>query len=1451
MTSLHGAALDGFLESLNATVIPGRTVVLRNASTNLPIEQSVPVLRPARVPSSTSGPFTDRLGRNIFVDVFDALTIPPAKIQREGSSEPFLLLSNPPATFGSSSTLHLDAGIVWISASELATVTEPRPSFIGLEISSATISIVASQTFDAGTRTLTLRPTATSLMINARLRLQQAPSNTTNFQSSSPEDVTFQFRRIIPSSLGGRLTAASSGSLSAFGVPVNFQFQPAPTSYNSRFNTLDFPFTTDVSNFLVHSTPPSLAEFSGEAAITSGAWTVPIAFFLGPVTGSGGMSLNLAPGLEVLGPGRSSPFNCRDSLLYAEGGRLIVSGLKALSADSGQLLQLWKGCSAKIRSLGDIAFNFVQSANDRQFWSYTGSINASLDQPRTVNNEPSVLSGPATISFFQDGASTKIEVRGQAASTSLLSYALKNLLLKVKGPNVLEILGKYSDGQVQSGTVNISYDLRYAVPFLPDPYATNINFDPSTANDDRTIGPFQILAQWQPNTAPVFDISLPASTLGKTNPISGRPEDSSRSDILDGEGEFPNPIRDRLKQNGPLLLDLSTNASQFGVSLNTSLPAVANVNPSVSDLFFQMPYQSINITALPTLQWEPVTDPKRSVYLSFADCGPTTVLAADSVTLTPVAPRPALDAFMAAYTATQPPSQISIRFGLPFGMVAYAQWVRNQDVPSLPPVVSHVQPKFALQGLYGGDQLSITASLQNTPGATASPAIPGLAQQRVTGAAPSVDESVMGNLAFVHLFNTSFAGTSPKIPVTRIDISGFGASLFSDWENPNPTVSGATVSKVKLEGAVGRTIKEVIQVSSRCFFYGFRVVKTFTTERLNNGQIIRVEGNWQATSDGNYDFNPEFPDIITHPGVVPGVRNVSNIRDIRGGLLTPPSSSTDPPKLQAVLFDCTMDLEGVLDGIPALNQLGYILISGIFGAKEYETMLQSTGMLCRPIDAVINIASTALEMAVRSVGVAATRSSGGTDLQFAVAAFGTVHFPKVGQWSFVSQRGNGRGLEGATPINVDLGVPLIRASPPSSPYCFADPYTLLSPEQVSADYSIVFSTGTQRVQFPRPKIEAGSSGITSTLKPLIADVFALGTSSGPFPPPDNCIPFPSADFSLNIGLGGSLSLHMQYDITSSRTLQNSNTSSTIITLGDHHRGHVTLSIDTLDPHPWVLNITDITFSSSTSEHGIIMGVTGDILSDSSQPMPRLEGNNLAFGTKPSAAAGFIGFLQALGPLPQMATGFTNEWKAMAVLNANKKSIEDVAKNIPALKSLLPLFKYLTIKVKYEESLTTGTISCFVEGELDLPVGGPTGLIVAVIAGGGFDKPKSGPLVWKAEFGLGFGYKQTIPPSSFGLTAVLAVIGKAEVVSGEFLAGGAVRFSAELDFGVASGSAMYEGGIQYHRQPCTKGPTDVIWRITQNTVAVEVHIFWILDIAFEYHDERHDKDNNGLCDWVDP
>ena len=83
----------------------------------------------------------------------------------------------------------------------------------------------------------------------------------------------------------------------------------------------------------------------------------------------------------------------------------------------------------------------------------------------------------------------------------------------------------------------------------------------------------------------------------------------------------------------------------------------------------------------------------------------------------------------------------------------------------------------------------------------------------------------------------------PQVPVTRIDLSGYGESLFSNWLNP--TDESVAVSQARFDVLIGRTSYEIIQVRSVLYPYAVRVMFSWLTEKgvlaMNPAREVKTE----------------------------------------------------------------------------------------------------------------------------------------------------------------------------------------------------------------------------------------------------------------------------------------------------------------------------------------------------------------------------------------------------------------------------------------------------------------------------------------------------------------------------------------------------------------------------------------------------------------------------------
>jgi hypothetical protein len=701
-------------------------------------------------------------------------------------------------------------------------------------------------------------------------------------------------------------------------------------------------------------------------------------------------------------------------------------------------------------------------------------------------------------------------------------------------------------------------------------------------------------------------------------------------------------------------------------------------------------------------------------------------------------------------------------------------------------------------------------------------------------------------------FNQEFAQKNPRVPVTRVDISGYGESVFSDWRNPAGVPP--TISKVLFDVFIGRTSHEVVQLAAILYPYAVRVVRTITIERQNGAAVIRHDSGWQAASDGNYDY-PQ-PGIVTHPGVVLGVVNVSNIRDLGPG--PDQSAMISANQLLAVRFDCFVKIENCLLGqgplgVPSRDQLGYVQILPVgqqLSAVDYAALLAQVGQLGGPVDCTLNSGGSGLRMRIARIGIAASSPATG-EPQFAMAAWGSPVLPGGGQWSVVMMLSSDR----VQTVDRDHGVPIIRQTTTPltvpSPYRFSEPSDLLA-QKPTVDYGILHSTGTQRVLFLGPKIETSTPfAITSSIPPILADPFALGTATGPFPRLSCCIPFNDANYQLLIQPGGNLFLQLpnaSFTITTpptirprKRVLRESQTFRTIVYANDENNNPsvVTVFIDTSSAtSPWLVKITNLSFATECGSLGEIARVVGT-MDSSSTSATQYNDSRMVFGPALQPVASLISFLEQFSTIPALGVSMTNELSLACFLDFNLPKY--LAQISPAVKKFLEKF-IADLDVKLLLAIASNKSKFEADFDVTLKFPTPFVPIVAIAIAGVKFEVSDEEVTWEFTLGLGIGIDFKV--AGFGALAYYAETASLITRENVFGIASSALIKGSIDLEVVEVDISLEAKVELLKLTCTEG--SAIWGVAQVTIAVEVSIFFVIDIEFDVQTEWTHKLDGGPC-----
>jgi hypothetical protein len=553
------------------------------------------------------------------------------------------------------------------------------------------------------------------------------------------------------------------------------------------------------------------------------------------------------------------------------------------------------------------------------------------------------------------------------------------------------------------------------------------------------------------------------------------------------------------------LLDVSSNADQMGVSFASfgreRLAMMRTFEISTSgdaqQANFQFPIQvqGMDVVAhgifakaftVPQISWEPVmnlTSPNdinpTAPYLEPPvgpnyypnDGGPTRILN-NSLQTVPLAPIPLTDFIIDKFENEKGNVTLSL-FGLPFGMKAIT--VLNKDIDPIKPATIQKNSHNFPNNLKGGIQIQFNAGTLSTD---VFPLFHGGTLQlnnilNVNGQKTSTG-TLGDSVAFI--FNQEFVPKlndlikSRGVPLTRIDFSGYGASIFSNWFNPEAQF--AQTSQAKFDVFVGRTAHEVIQVRSMIYPWGIRVVRTIILYRSGSGYVYRVDTGWKAESDGLYDFSyrlkghSDFPaskdntkvfptqDVFKmHPGIIKGLFNIKNILEVGEKFPlansvapnayyvdennfvvknTTGSALNHPATLKMVEFDCDVEIEeaeqGAVNGrVPSKKMRGFVQLAPMGipiseGALEALHILQG-GSIGGSVDCIIDVGKNGQKMRINRIDSNNAKDAGGTNPIFSAAARGNVILPKDGSWSMVMHEYDSGEV---SPLPQNVTVPVIR-----------------------------------------------------------------------------------------------------------------------------------------------------------------------------------------------------------------------------------------------------------------------------------------------------------------------------------------------------------------------------------------------------------------------------------------
>jgi hypothetical protein len=1031
---------------------------------------------------------------------------------------------------------------------------------------------------------------------------------------------------------------------------------------------------------------------------------------------AGALGLVLASGLDADGEALPTLARLASTTLLARPGQLSICTTFAAS-NLMWPLELWdhqpngQRSQLQLRSqrTGAMYLDSTTAADGAEAWIISPlECTASVDRPLAASgdrvpfySESASLevvhaAGQRRIHVFADGDYPRDPISGVHQSLRPLSFALSNAFVAATEARTLRVGGVVAEPwHVMRGLFALEFRARFLMHILPDPYAASITREAprDVLHGGQERGQLGARVRWSETLSPQVRFALSDQSDFRCGielaPLSDKAHDRAAEATHDRRGadetarprEFPEFLRLHEASTSPdalpahlrglnitpeflRLLDVSTNADLFGVGLVSHSGRPAEFPAHLSGLDLTSPLGNVWVFTLPAFHWEPVYNipnpdaaPFPDKLESQTDGGPTH-FATTEATLVPVAPAPAIDTLLDEYNTES--ATVEINFTLPFGIAAATSIQRTEEPNPFTrsPGLDSLRPEFQQPNLLGAQQLAVRAPrhrILTEPGAP-SPGLPGRAFQidNCVGDTNILDSGFVDDIFNATFFGTTGAGPAlPIVPIQRIDFSGYGATVFSDWRHAD--VDGSGITQVKFEAMIGRTAREVVQVRSKLYPWGAVVVRTITIERTGSGGVFRRDSGWQAASDARYDV-----DGIVHSGVLPRLTNIRRIRDT--STVFEHTSSDGLMKLTRVVFDADVQIEGVTLGannadlVPTRDITGYVQVLPIgqdLSAGQLDSLIAATGPIGGPIDCELNIGQSGLHMRLSRIEVDRTESLGGFP-EFVAVARGTAH---AGEWTFVRRAAGEHELRR---LDANQPIPLIRSNPSggvAAPYRIADASELHRPSGPVSEYGLLHSSGAQRLLIPQPQVEWGDATLYGGAPMLFADIYALAGGIALFPRPERCHPLPAGSALVITGRG-----KVRLDVATQPELAPGEfkvgvaecTLSQSATMRIRSRfasnATIRLVIDSDRNPDWECTFGPIAAIGDIGDFDELIQTVGT-MSSSSHAAPKLTEPKMVFGGPLAPVQTIISFLTAFGlPFPfdisvtNQTYGFKSGWK---------------------------------------------------------------------------------------------------------------------------------------------------------------------------------------------------------------
>ncbi|MBI1826028.1 MAG: hypothetical protein HY287_02585 [Planctomycetes bacterium] len=1089
---------DRFLHLFESSPAASMRAIARIVPSSTSLHPSSPEWARGIAVSHSLGPFLTPLGTPIWIDAFEVIQL--TRLTRNSAT----LLGLFPIDYSQSTSQNivLGAGSVWIPAQLLAP-NSPNDSFTGFRIKRGTLTLserassVNAASWDislATIATLTVDfdpPPSPPIVLGPGVDSMAA-------NITLPTSATIEF-----GPTGAQLTALSDSSVNVYGQAVPFHWNGAVPAFEGVTNEIVTLLTFTTNQFHVSAAESEVLVLSGTGPIQAASWALPVATTtpgnLGEAAGAGALMLAIGAGLSQRWAGLTQAADLNETWLHLIPGQIVILALGSGTQQTPQVFDLWLNSTIDFASTRPF-ISFYLSQPGSEWFEVGGDAVAHLDRPLRADGSRfalRILNGALIISQTMQGFGVQI---GLALNTKTVDkvkrmpIVLQNALVLVDSPVAMSVFGELDSSNpnaVKTGLIGLEFGVRGLLPTLPDPYACSLAAKDFSDSDETPLGILITAVNWENPYSPDMALNLLLADLPTMADVRG--------------------------ERGLSLLDLSTNADLFGVEFSL----IQSSEVAIENMALALPGNDVTVFTVPQISWEPMkSDPAVAGLHADSDGGPSK-FRVETVNLVRVEPGAALRFLEAEVAASR---FLEASFTLPFGLVAH---VKAGELPLAGGTFRLTQPVF--RGYSGGLQLTLGAPHPEVEDAS----LPGTCEatdpygKAVLGADPEPDGTASVATMFNEEFLTGTINIDPppptRVPVKRIDFSGYGASMFSDWRDSKIETG---IIKVQFDVLVGRTAFEVVKAQSYMYPWSAIAVRTVTIERQGAGWVHRADSGWQPASDGVFNFPAhEKADYLghVHPGAVLGVVNIRNIREVRGGLISVSGLDTHQVNhkldFQQVLFDADVWISTsfyLTNGghvhagrqlVPSKDIGGYLQLTPGDGASRQQLaeLLKKTGPVGGPIACIGNVGGpTGPQLTAVSMDVSINKT--GPDAELVAALRGSLSLPKDGAWTIAKQDGS------SVPAALDpkFHLPLVQNSNAPGKWHFADPADIAQINAPSIAYGLVQATGTQKMFFARPSIdEAAPTTFNLPHAPHLGDIGALLNATGLFPDLGAAISFPS------------------------------------------------------------------------------------------------------------------------------------------------------------------------------------------------------------------------------------------------------------------------------------------------------------------------------------------------------